>query len=266
MNEWYFFYIYQMIRKLLIVLSLITLLVQPAVAWSPQGHILVALIARSQLSSEVISNVNFYLKGMTWEEAACWMDDRVLNPKAEETKTWCFALVDKDKTYVQSKEPNLINKLEFCIRILQYRTLQSDESIHENLKLLFHLLGEIHQPLHCGYVSDRGGEEIDLYLIQKETNLFRLWDKEIIKEKKMDIWYLAKSLVGLNMSVKRKADIEKLDVMHWMQESRLLLPEIYKINGGKVDQLYVDMNAPRVEMQLIKAGLRLAALLNKYFK
>ena len=119
---------------------------------------------------------------------------------------------------------------------------------------------------HTVYRQNKNLCNLDLYLIQKETNLFRLWDKEIIKEKKMDIWYLAKSLVGLNMSVKRKADIEKLDVMHWMQESRLLLPEIYKINGGKVDQLYVDMNAPRVELQLIKAGLRLAALLNKYFK
>lgn len=255
-----------MIRKFLLFLALVPVCTQTGFAWSSQGHMLVALIARSQLSAEVISNVDFYLKGMTWEEAACWMDDRTLNPKVEDMKTWRFALLDKDKTYVATKEPNLINKLEFCIRMLQYRTLQSDESIHENLKLLFHLIGEIHQPLHVGYNADRGGEEVNVYLIQKETNLFRLWDKEIIKEKKMDIWYLAKSLVGLNLSVKRKADIEKLDVLKWMQESRMLLPEIYKINGGKVDQIYVDMNAPRVELQLIKAGLRLAALLNKYFK
>lgn len=253
-------------RKILILLTLTTLLIQPVFAWSPQGHILVALIARSQLSPEVISNVDFYLKGMSWEDAACWMDNRLINPKVDEMKTWRFVLFEKDKTFVQSKEPNLVNKLEFCIRMLQYRTLQSDESIHENLKLLFHLIGEIHQPLHCGYLSDRGGEEVDLYLIQKETNLFRLWDKEIIKEKKMDIWYLAKSLVGLNISVKRRAEIEKLDVVKWMQESRSLLPEVYKINGGKVDQTYIDMNAPRVELQLIKAGLRLATLLNKYFK
>lgn len=255
-----------MIRKILMLLGFTPLFIQPLYAWGPQGHILVALIARSQLSPEVISNVDFYLKGMTWEDAACWMDDRLTNPKCDEMISWQSALFDKDKTYVQSKEPNLINKLEFCIRMLQYRTLQSDESIHENLKLLFHLIADVHQPLHCGYNSDKGGEDVRLYLVQKETNLHKLWDKEIIKEKKMDIWYLAKSLVGMNFSVKRRADIEKLDVLKWMNESRMLLPEIYKINGGKVDQVYVDMNAPRVESQLIKAGLRLATLLNKYFK
>lgn len=253
-----------MFRKRLVYLFFLISFSFPSLAWGPQGHILVALIARSQLSAEVISNVDFYLKGMTWEEAATWMDDRVMNQKYEEMKPWHFAL--HDKTLVNTKTPNLLNKLEFCIRMLQYRTLQSDESIHENLKLLFHLIGDLHQPLHVGYERDNGGADVNVYLIQKETTLYKLWEKEIIREKQMDIWYLAKSLVGMNLPDKRRADIEKLDLTRWMMETRMLIPEVYKINGGKLDQSYVDLNASRVELQLIKAGLRLASLLNKYFK
>jgi hypothetical protein len=70
----------------------------------------------------------------------------------------------------------------------------------------------------------------------------------------------------MKLSDKKRTEIEKTDVIKWMNESRALLTEVYKINGGKIDQKYIDANAPVVEAQLIKAGLRLAAILNQYFK
>lgn len=239
---------------------------QQVYGWGPQGHKLVALIARSQLSDNVIETVNFYLKGMSWEDAACWMDEVQDNSKYDYMKTWHYINIPKDKTYVQTKEQNVVNKLEFCIRMLQYRSFQSEETINESLKLLFHLIGDIHQPLHCGYEEDKGGNTVHLYLVQKETNLHKLWDSEIIRERKMDIWYCAKVLVGMKLTDSKRKEIEKVDVVKWLNESRGLLPDVYNISGGKIDQKYIDLNAPHVERQLIKAGLRLAAILNQYFK
>lgn len=235
-------------------------------AWGPQGHRLVALIARSQLDREVISNVDYYLRGLSWEEAATWMDDIQREPKYEYMKTWHYINIEKDKTYVQTKDNNVVNKLEYCMRMIQFKAYQTEETMHETLKILFHLVGDIHQPLHCGYEEDRGGNTIHLYLVQKETNLHKVWDSEIISNKNMDIWYLAKKLVGMRLTTKKRADIDKIDVVAWMNESRVLLPAVYATNGNKIDQKYVDANSPIVETQLIKAGLRLAAILNKYFK
>lgn len=235
-------------------------------AWGSQGHKLVALIARSQLSDAVIETVNYYLKGMSWEEAACWMDDVKDNSKYEYMKPWHYINIGKDKTYVQTKDQNIVNKLEFYLRMLQYRSLQSEEMIHESLRMLFHLIGDIHQPLHCGYAEDNGGTTVQLYLVQKETNLHKVWDSEIIHEKKMDIWYCAKVLVGMKLTEKKRAELEKTDIVKWLNESRALLPEVYKISGSKIDQKYIDASAPLVEVQLVKAGLRLAAILNQYFK
>jgi hypothetical protein len=250
----------------LVLLSVFVLSSYEAFSWGPQGHKLVALIARSQLDRDVIETIDFYLNGTTWEEAACWMDEMQANPKYDYMKPWHYINIEKDKTYVRSKDQDIVNKLEYCLRMLEYRSLQSVETINETLKILFHLAGDIHQPLHCAYAEDRGGNNVRLYLIQKESNLHKVWDSEIIEERRMDIWYCAKVLVGMKLSVKRRSDIEKIDVVSWMNESRLLLPEVYKFNGNKLDQKYIDTNAPIIEAQLIKAGLRLAAILNKYFK
>lgn len=249
-----------------VVTGFLLLISLPAYSWGPQGHKLVALIARSQLDASVIETIDFYLKGTSWEDASTWMDDIQTNPKYDYMKPWHFVNIPKDKTYVPTKEPNVVNKLEYCIRMLQYRAFQSEESVGETLKCLFHLVGDIHQPLHCGYAEDKEGSELRLYLVQKETNLHKVWDWEIIHEKKMDIWYCAKVLVGMKLTARKKEEIEKIEVLTWLNETRALLPEVYKFSGNKIDQRYVDVNAVHIETQIIKAGLRLAAILNKYFK
>lgn len=238
----------------------------PAFSWGPQGHRLVVQIARSQLDANVIETVNYYLKGTTWEEAAVWMDEVQSNPKMDYMKTWHYINIPKDKVYVPSKEPDVVNKIDYCLRMIQYRTYQAPDVIAETIKILFHLVGDIHQPLHCGYAEDRGGNDVELYMIQKETNLHRVWDSELIQERRMDMWYCAKVLVGMKLSDKKRAEIQKTNIPGWLQESRALLPEVYKFTGNRLDQKYVDSNIKVVEYQLVKAGLRLAAILNQYFK
>lgn len=254
-------------RKNLFLACFSLLFLNQLMAWGPQGHKMIALIARSQLDRETISNIDYYLNGMSWEDASVWMDEIQRESKYDYMKTWHYINVPKDKIYVYNKDHiNVVTKIEYCLRMLSLKTYQSPEVIHETLKILFHLVGDIHQPLHCGYEDDRGGNEISLYLVQKETNLHRVWDSEIINNKGIDIWHCAKVLIGMKLSEKKKAEIEKTDVIAWMNESRVLLPAVYATNGNKIDQKYLDANAPLVDAQLIKAGLRLAAILNKYFK
>jgi len=238
----------------------------PAFSWGPQGHRLVALIARSQLDDKVIENVNYYLNGVSWEDAACWMDDVKNEPKYDYMKTWHYVNIPKDKTYVVTKDFNVITRLEYCLRMLELKTYQSQDVVNETLKLLFHLIADLHQPLHCGYEEDRGGNDVKIYMIAKETNLHKLWDSDMIENKRMDMWHCAKALVGLKLSAKKRADIEKINIITWLNESRALLPAVYATNGKMVDLRYIDDSSLLIEIQLMKAGLRLAAVLNKYFK
>lgn len=235
-------------------------------AWSNKGHKIIVEIAKSHLDRHVIEQVDHYLGGMSWEAAACWMDELHDIKQYKHMNSWHYVNFEKDKTYVKTKDDDVITKLEFCYRMLQYKTIQPIETMNETLKMLFHLIADVHQPLHCGYASDRGGNMVVVKFLDKDSNLHKVWDSEIIDAKKIDIWGCTKSLVGMNLSAKRKAEMEKMDVLAWVMECRTLLPEVYKVTDGKIDQKYIDANAKLIERQLAIAGLRLAAVLKQVFK
>ena len=254
-------------RQFVVLFILVcTLYARPAFAWGIKGHRLIALIAKSQLSDTVIENVDYYLKGMSWEDAACWMEKAEANPAYDYMKPWHFFILKADNTLVQPKDQNLIFKLEFCIRMLQFRQIQTLATMHEILKTVFNLIGDLHQPLHCGSADDNAGQYVKLTYMGKETTLHQLWDEAIIEEKKMDIWHCSKVLVGMNLSSRKRLDLEKFEIVNWMNDTKTVLPEVYKLNAGKADQAYIDHSAAVIETQLVKAGLRLAAILNKYFR
>ena len=45
--------------------------------------------------------------------------------------------------------------------MLSSKRLSPDQQ-KKNLFILFHLVGDIHQPLHVGYSSDKGGNEVQV--------------------------------------------------------------------------------------------------------
>ena len=49
------------------------------------------------------------------------------------------------------------------------------------LKFLVHLIGDLHQPLHVGKKSDRGGNKIKVKWFGEETNLHQVWDSKMIQ-------------------------------------------------------------------------------------
>ena len=50
-----------------------------------------------------------------------------------------------------------------------------------------------------------------------------------------------------------------------MYQSRSLLDTVYLFNNNNLDATYIDHNAQVIKMQLVKAGLRLGALLHELF-
>lgn len=235
-----------------------------SLAWGKQGHSIIAAIAKSQLDSAVIKKVDTYLQGLSWEETACWMDGIKSSGNAEYMKEWHYINIPRDKTYVKGKTLNVVNQLEYFIKILKNHMMHAPATITEALRMVFHLTGDIAQPLHCGYNDDKGGTRSNLRFLDRVTNLHSVWDSEIIAEKKIDLWLCSKYMMGLSPDEKSK--IRKVDVISWLNDSRLLLKEVYNFQDGYIDKKYVEKNALVVEQQLVKAGLRLATVLNDNFR
>ncbi len=235
----------------------------PSLAWGAQGHKLVAQTAKAYLNKGIQDSVIKYLGNMSFESAAVWMDEVRKDPFFDYMKTWHYVDFEKDKTYVDTKTPDIVNELEKAILQLEERKKYTPDEVKMNLKLLFHLVGDLHMPLHTGYKDDKGGNTINVKFLGNNTNLHRVWDTEMIESDKNFNDKLSKMAAKVTKAQIRT--IGKIDVSEWMNQSRTLLPEVYNFSNGVIDQAYVDKNIPVVETQILNAGIRLASVLNEVF-
>lgn len=233
-------------------------------SWGKQGHAITGDIALMVTKKSIQDSVNKYLDGTKWGEAACWMDEVRSDHSYDYMKTWHYINVEKDKTYVKGNEENVIGEIEIAIDKLKNRSKLTKQEININIKILFHLIGDMHQPLHVGYGEDKGGNTIDVDFLGKATNLHKVWDTEIIQEKKIT----TSSLEELYKKItKEELDkiMKKIDVEEWMNQNRALLPKVYDFKNGIINQGYIDKNAEIIKKQLLYSGIRISAVLNSVF-
>ncbi len=250
-------------KKLFILFLFSILLPASTYAWGSKGHKIVAAIAKQCLTKQVADSVQQFLGLMSFEEASVWMDEVRGDNSYDYLKPWHYVNVEKDKTYVKTKDAEVINQIEIYIDLLKQKGVRDKEQIKFALKVIFHLIGDLHQPLHCGYKADKGGNEIQVDYVGKGTNLHKVWDTEIIEDANITLNDCLK--LANTLSAEEKKKIQTTSVEAWMNESRTLLPEVYNFDK-KIKQDYVDKNKPVIEKQLVRAGIRLAMVLHQTFK
>lgn len=251
-------------KKTIFILAILTLFTKSGLAWGKRGHEIVAQIVKHYLDKSVIKKVQSYLGKMSFEEAAHWMDQIKSNHSYDYMKPWHYINIDRDATYVKTREPNIINALEDAIANLDINSYRSKEAISFNLKLIFHLIGDLHQPLHVGYSDDRGGNYVQVKFLKKKTNLHFVWDESIIQYSKITAADCIK--LGNIISPKEIKNVQQINPVAWLTDSRSCLPQVYAFKNGNITESYIKTNALLIKKQLLKAGLRLAAVLNKAFK
>jgi hypothetical protein len=233
-------------------------------AWGERGHHIVAQLAKNILDKSVRDSVQFYLGKMSFKESAVWMDKIKRDKTYAHMRTWHYINLEKDEKYSSEHDhPNVVNELQKAIDFLL-----SDEKREKNktalqLRILFHLIGDIHQPLHCGFGSDKGGNKEDVDFMGESTNLHAVWDTGIIQKGKIGMKVCYEFANSLSKKVKKSYCT--INVESWMNESRTLLPQVYDFEKKLLDQNYLDKNSTIVKDQLVKAGIRLAYILNLAF-
>ena len=235
-------------------------------SWGHEGHEIVAEIAKVYCPKAVQDSVNKYLDGLTWEKAATWMDDVRSDRSYDYMKSWHYLNVEKDKTYVaEPKAENCVVEIQKAASELADKSKLSHEQINMDLKLLFHLVGDEHMPLHVGYGEDKGGNTIEVDYFGKYVKLHHLWDTDILVAHMTDIQAGLTNLCKLTS----KADIKKLQEttpVDWMNEGRTYLPQVYDFKRDIISKEYDEKAAKVIEKQIFEAGVRLAGILNATFK
>jgi hypothetical protein len=233
-------------------------------AWGAAGHKIVAKIAFSQLNAAEKDSLTKYLRGASIEEASVWMDEIKSDKSYDYQKPYHYINLDKDSAFHASDTANIVWELKRVVAELKDRQKYSKEKIEIDFKILMHLMGDLHQPLHVGYAKDIGGNSVQVFYNQSPTNLHRVWDTEIIQDA-----VLGQPLDWSKLSQFSKEDLTRIrhiDFEAWMNESRSLLDTVYNYKGNDLKHKYMEQNAPIVERQLLLGGIRLAAVLKYIFQ
>jgi hypothetical protein len=251
-------------KRYLLPTALVVLLAAPAksLAWGATGHKIIAEIAFRYLDAQTRKNVLYYLNGMSIEEASNWMDQVRGDRAYDYMRPWHYADFDRGRPATTMTGDNIIGILNSTLRDLENPGQLSREQIRTDLLYLLHLVGDLHQPLHVGYADDRGGNEYQISFLGSSSNLHKAWDSEIIDYKQAGV---PEILSAHPLSPEQIAAIQQIDIVSWANQSRGHLDRVYSVRGHKIDEAYIATAYPIIESQLLYAGLRLAAILQKYF-
>ncbi|WP_291869627.1 S1/P1 nuclease [Maribacter sp.] len=238
-----------------------------SIFWSKTGHRVIGDVAQEHLSRKAKREINKLLDGQSLASISNFGDEIKADKRYKEFSAWHYVNFPTDKKYTDvkpSKYGDIIIGIEKCITIVKdVKKTKEDRAFY--LKLLVHLVGDLHQPMHVGRLEDKGGNDFQVQWFNKGTNLHRVWDSHLIEDNGLSYTELSQSLPKLNKEERK--NIQKGTIYDWVEESQDIANEIY--SSVKVgDKLWYGYSYKwwgTVENQLQVGGLRLAKVLNDMF-
>ncbi len=266
-----------------ILTGLLLLIVFPSsYSWNALGHRLVAQIAYNHLTPQARDAYNYYnhaldsrYRPQSLVNAAVWLDSlRYQKDLWLQAKHYIDIPFSWDGTPLIQPDPiNAVSAILDAKAILE-KNLVDDFNRGFTVRILLHVVGDIHQPLHAANQftaehpqGDQGG---NLFLLASNpiaTNLHAYWDRGggalLSKDKKVNATLLQKKANHIEKRWPCHLENMNLDPKIWAEESfQLALQHVYQVKK-KPTKKYQAMAKALSEQRIALAGCRLAALLNK---
>jgi len=235
--------------------------------WGQTGHRVVGKIAEQHLDGKTKRALKKLLDGGSLALYSTYADEIKSDERYSKFYTWHYINMSLNETYESSSknpEGDLATGIAYCIEIIKDKTSsKADKAFY--LKLLIHLIGDLHQPMHIGLKEDRGGNDFNVLWFDEETNLHSVWDTKMIEKYNMSYSELAANLPKFNK--KEIAKIQTGTVVDWINETHQLTKQVYAgtQKGSNLKYRYSYEYLHMVKIQLHKGGLRLAKVLNDLF-
>jgi hypothetical protein len=280
-----------MLRRITAALAAVALtlaLASPALAYWEFGHETVARIAMANIKPSTRAHVLALLRqsallntpecpASTPAEAAVWPDCiKKLGDRFKNTFSWHYQDVEICQPFdLESacKDGNCAAaQIEKDVKLLESGKGTTKERLTA-LVFLIHLVGDIHQPLHAGEDHDAGGNKVGAaygIYAPPRFNLHSIWDGP-----------LAERAITTGPSLIRrytpaeKAELQAGTVTDWSRQSwEIAQHQVYAsvMNGQPcgpepahvtMDEATIEKEVPVARLQVERAGLRLAKLLDQ---
>jgi len=257
-------YVITAMKKTLLSLLLIGS-VLTSFGWGATGHRAVGYIANQHLNKKARLAIEKILQGQPLAMTGTWMDDIKSDSLYDNTHDWHWVTIQNGETYDQSvKNPkgDLVATLERLIAELKSKKLTPKQEA-EHLKMVIHLIGDIHQPLHVGFGTDQGGNQVKVTWFGSNSNLHRVWDSDMIDGSKLSYTELANALPKADAT--RVKALQRASVRDMAKEAMTYRTQVYAYGDAKLGYDYNYKNFNTVLDQISKAGIRLAGVLNQIY-
>ncbi len=257
------------------IVAILALLISPGPLWSwgRLGHRASSMLADSRLTPAAVAAIRDLLEpGADLADISTWADRQREVPG---TGPWHYVNVPITASRYDPKfcQPVgcVVSEIEDFRRVLlNPKAARKEKQLA--LKFFVHFLEDLRQPVHVGDNGDRGGNDLQLRWFDVGTNLRRLWDSQIIERYSRDEAQWAQEL---NALATKEKSIEWLrgSPADWATESLAAAKLLYRQPGTqnllkpgtKLSEEYYQFALPIVRLQLARAGVRVAAMLNQIF-
>lgn len=251
------------------IVSVMACSVAAAFGWGQKGHDTVAYIASQHLTDKTAQAVDSLLDGKSLVYWANWLDNASHTPEYAYTKTWHYKNIDEGFAFEEAPnipEGNIVDAIYSQVEILRAPEASKDEKALA-LKMVAHFLGDIHQPMHMGRSTDRGGNSHLVYFFREPSNLHSVWDMNILES--AHAWSHTEWQREIDRidSETENALLKDGSPETWGKETYEICKDIYSSTpeDTNIEYSYVAQWSPVIEAQLLKGGLRLADVLNSIF-
>ncbi len=241
-------------------------------AWGVLGHRIVGQVADQYINAKTRKAIEQILGKESIAMTANWADFiksdtsynylsnwHYVNLPANLSKTDVFSFLD------QQPAPNIYNKINEMVAALKNpKSTAVQKKIA--LRMIIHLVGDLHQPMHTARKEDLGGNKIFLTWFGEKSNLHRVWDESLIDFQQLSYTEYAKNIN--HPSPAQFTQWQKASLKESVYESYEICNKIYATGIKIDDKLSYRYNFDWIETvneQLLKGGIRLAKVLNDIY-
>lgn len=239
-----------------------------AFAWGQKGHDVTACIAENHLTPPTRAAVSQVLDGKSPVYWANWLDNASHTKEYAYSKTWHYKNVDADKTYLTqpvAPDGDVVTAIRYNIGVLSDPAKPHDQQALA-MKMLIHLVGDMHQPMHMGHATDLGGNRVKVRYFGRDTNLHSIWDTNLLESAhRWSYTEWQQQLDRLDPGAAVVAVGGNLD--DWASKNVDIATRIYERTpeGSNLSYDQVAEWTPVIEEQLVLGGYRLAHILNSIY-
>ncbi len=240
---------------------------QRAYGFGPAGHRIAGLVAEAYLCAEARVEIDRLGEGDGLAELGTWADRIRTQSPWDDSGPWHYVNIADGDSFDDYRSPPEGDALwaitHFHSRLRSENLTREQRS--EALKFLVHFVVDLHQPLHVGRRTDRGGTTTEVFLGEQRISLHRFWDTDAIRDDDLPVAHYARNVMP--MATLLATGHRPSPPRQWAAEGLSLRSIVYAFDPEtrRLDEDYLRIASDLVRLRLIQAGLRLAAQLNDVF-